>query len=156
MRTLWIVMILCLVMGGASGGVAEARKGQSKPTPTPGTQTRPAEDTDLEKRIERLEREVRALRGIIDDLSAQISTTRGIVAAQEKERHPKYPTYNVGENDEEIRSALAEGMTEDQVRKLIGEPDRIDRYAITGTVWYYGLRHVDFGYGGQVIGWFGF
>ena len=153
MRALWIIAVFVVFVDG----VALARMPRAKPTPAPSAvRIPPLAQVLLEKRIERLEKEVRLLRETIEDLGAQLATIRSFVEAQEKELHPKYPLYRVDVDKEEIRRALAEGMTQEAIRKLIGEPNRIDRYAITGTVWYYGMRHVDFGYNGLVVGWFGF
>lgn len=151
MRVFWLIVAFVLV--GSGGAIART----PKPTPTPVIE-RVSRSADLviEKRVERLEKEVRLLKETIADLNAQITTTRSLMEAQEKARNPKYPLYRVDEDQQAIRQALREGMSQDDVRKLIGEPDRIDRYAVTGTTWYYGFRHVDFGYNGLVIGWFGF
>lgn len=89
------------------------------------TQERPS----LEQRVAELERRVTDLERALGKLSSP-----GVPSGQD-DRVEEVPPWRLRET---WRTQLKWGMTRDQVRAIMGEPDKIEAYSLGGDVWHYG------------------
>ena len=92
---------------------------------TSSTQERPS----LEERVAELERRVTDL----EQALGRLSSTR--LPTGQDDRVEKVPAWRLREI---WRTKLKWGMSKDQVRAILGEPDRIEATSLGGDVWYYG------------------
>ena len=107
----------------------------------------------LEERLSILEKKVASLEEKIAELIQESSRLSGEVSP---ELSPDIASKGDWRASENWRTHLKFGMTEDQVRELMGKPDKIEKMMLIGRVWYYGGvggSSVNFGTNARVKSW---
>lgn len=87
------------------------------------------QEKTLEQRVIVLERRVDTLESTLANLTKNQTESRSSRLAEQG---------TLWKNLSNWRTRLRKGMTKDEVRKLMGEPDKIDVYTLIGEVWHYG------------------
>jgi hypothetical protein len=98
-------------------------------------QTAPAQDKSLEQRISTLEYRIKELEDKVRELQKTASQT-----SQRTAQSPAPVAKGNWKNIENWRTGLKKGMTKQQVRELMGEPDKIETYTMLGEDWIYGFQ----------------
>jgi hypothetical protein len=109
------------------------------------------QEPSLEERVSTLERKVSLLE------EAVLRLTLGKPAEKVPEVAPPPPAMKgTWRSLENWRTHLKFGMTEAEVRELMGPPDIVEKMALIGKVWYYGDRgggSINFTIDGKVKSW---
>jgi len=95
----------------------------------------PAQDKTLEQRLSILESKTKELEKKVGELQKIINQP-----AQGTSQSPSLVTKEKWKNTENWRTGLKQGMTKQQVRELMGEPNKIEAYTMLGEDWIYGFQ----------------
>jgi hypothetical protein len=113
----------------------------------------PAAAAGQDARADSLARQIGVLERRVADLERRIRELETIIAREPSEARPTAITGDP--RDRQNWRQLRNGMTMDQVRALLGEPERVDNFVVV-TVWRWtSMRggNVSFDRTGKVEGW---